>query len=226
MSGSGEALVGKVVLVSGGTQGLGAAVARVAAREGASVAVIGRRTEVGEAFAAELAEKTARVVFFTPADVGDVARATLAVRRTVERFGRVDCLVNVAGFTDRGSLVDTTPELFDRHIAVNLKAPFFLMQAAVTDMRRRQEPGSIVNVISMSAHGPAVPGGVRRREGRARRPHPKRGARPPLGPDPDQRPQHRVDPNAWRGRDPATVPRRRGRLGRPGRIDPPDGSAR
>jgi NAD(P)-dependent dehydrogenase (short-subunit alcohol dehydrogenase family) len=153
MSGSGEALVGKVVLVSGGTQGLGAAVARVAAREGASVAVIGRRKEVGEAFAAELAEKTAREVFFTPADVGDVARATLAVRRTVERFGRVDCLVNVAGFTDRGSLVDTTPELFDRHIAVNLKAPFFLMQAAVTDMRRRQEPGSIVNVISMSAHG-------------------------------------------------------------------------
>ena len=148
-----EALAGKVVLVSGGTQGLGAAVARAAARAGATVAITGRRREVGEAFAAELTEETGREVFFTPADVGDVAQATLAVRRTVDRFGRVDCLVNVAGFTDRGSLVDTTPELFDRHIAVNLKAPFFLMQAVVTDLRRRQEPGSIVNVISMSSHG-------------------------------------------------------------------------
>ena len=148
-----EALAGKVVLVSGGTQGLGAAVARAAARAGATVAVTGRRREVGEAFAAELTEETGREVFFTPADVGDVAQATLAVRRTVDRFGQVDCLVNVAGFTDRGSLVDTTPELFDRHIAVNLKAPFFLMQAVVTDLRRRQAPGSIVNVISMSSHG-------------------------------------------------------------------------
>jgi NAD(P)-dependent dehydrogenase (short-subunit alcohol dehydrogenase family) len=149
----GEALAGKVVLVSGGTQGLGAAVARAAARAGATVAITGRRSEVGEAFAAELTEETGREVFFTPADVGDVAQATLAVRRTVDRFGQVDCLVNVAGYTDRGSLVDTTPELFDRHIAVNLKAPFFLMQAVVTDLRRRQEPGSIVNVISMSSHG-------------------------------------------------------------------------
>ena len=73
--------------------------------------------------------------------------------RTVELFGRVDGLVNCAGLTTRGTMLDTTPELFDEHIAVNTRAPFFLMQAAIKDMQRRGEGGSIVNVITMSAHG-------------------------------------------------------------------------
>ena len=71
----------------------------------------------------------------------------------VAGFGRVDSLVNAAGLTSRGTLLDTTPELFDAHIAVNLKAPFFLMQAVVADLVARQAPGTIVNVLSMSAHG-------------------------------------------------------------------------
>jgi NAD(P)-dependent dehydrogenase (short-subunit alcohol dehydrogenase family) len=65
----------------------------------------------------------------------------------------VDCLVNAAGLTSRGSLLDTTPELFDQHMAVNVRGPFFLMQAVVQDMLRRGEAGTIVNVITMSAHG-------------------------------------------------------------------------
>ena len=71
------------------------------------------------------------------ADVSDVGQAQDSVRRTVERFGRVDGLVNAAGLTSRGTLLDTTPELFDAHIAINLRAPFFLMQAAV---RRHADP--------------------------------------------------------------------------------------
>ena len=50
-------------------------------------------------------------------------------------------------------MLDTTPELFDQHIAVNLRAPFFLMQAAIADMKQRGEPGTIVNVISIDSHG-------------------------------------------------------------------------
>ncbi|MEU1520319.1 SDR family oxidoreductase [Streptomyces sp. NPDC005811] len=141
----------KVVLVSGGSQGLGAAVARAAAREGASVAVTGRRTEPGEALTAELAAMGAQAVFVRT-DVSDVAQAQASVATTVSRFGRVDCLVNCAGLTTRGSLLDTTPELFDTHIAVNLRAPFFLMQGAVADMLSRKTPGTIVNVLSTSAH--------------------------------------------------------------------------
>jgi NAD(P)-dependent dehydrogenase (short-subunit alcohol dehydrogenase family) len=55
-------------------------------------------------------------------------------------------VVNAAGLTTRGTLLDTTPELFDAHVAVNLKAPFFLMQAVVADLVARQAPGTIVNI--------------------------------------------------------------------------------
>ncbi len=128
------------------------------------------------------------------ADVAEVAQAQGSVAAVVRRFGRIDGLVNAAGLTTRGSLVDTTPELFDAHVAVNLRAPFFLMQAAVRDMLARGAPGSIVNVITMSSHGgqpflapyvaaKAGPGG----------PHPQRRPRTPVGPDPRQRRQHRLD---------------------------------
>src|SRR5689334_21828826 len=170
-------LTDRVVLVSGGTSGLGAAVARAAAREGALVAVTGRRREPGEALVAELgaAGNEAGVVggaggvggtsraggtggnegraLFVQADVGEVDQARGCVTAAVAAFGRVDCLVNAAGLTSRGTLLDTTPELFDAHVAVNLKAPFFLMQAVVADLVARQAPGTIVNVLSMSSHG-------------------------------------------------------------------------
>jgi NAD(P)-dependent dehydrogenase (short-subunit alcohol dehydrogenase family) len=83
----------------------------------------------------------------------DVESARASVAAVVERHGRIDGLVNAAGLTTRGTLLDTTPDLFDQHVAINLRAPFFLMQAAVSDMIGRGAPGSIVNVITMSAHG-------------------------------------------------------------------------
>jgi NAD(P)-dependent dehydrogenase (short-subunit alcohol dehydrogenase family) len=143
----------RVVLVSGGTQGIGAAVARAAVDAGATVAVSGRRKDVGERFAAELEERGGREAAFVAADVADLDQARQSVEAVVHRFGRIDSLVNAAGLTSRGSLVDTTPELFEQHVATNLRAPFFLMQAAVRDMVRRGAPGTIVNIITMAAHG-------------------------------------------------------------------------
>ncbi|MEU8609359.1 SDR family oxidoreductase [Actinoplanes sp. NPDC048791] len=140
-------LSNRVVLVSGGTQGVGAAVARAAAREGATVVVTGRRREHGVALAAELDGE------YVPADVSDVESALASAQTAIDRYGRIDCLVNAAGLTSRGTLLDTTPELFDQHIAVNLRGPFFLMQAAVRDMLRRGAPGTIVNIISSSELG-------------------------------------------------------------------------
>jgi NAD(P)-dependent dehydrogenase (short-subunit alcohol dehydrogenase family) len=160
--GNGGLLEGRVVLVSGGTSGLGAAIARAAVREGALVAVTGRRREPGEALVAELgaggtsgagAGGAGGRALFVPADVAEVEQARGCVTAAVAAFGRVDCLVNAAGLTSRGTLLDTTPELFDAHVAVNLKAPFFLMQAVVADMVARKAPGTIVNIGSMSAHG-------------------------------------------------------------------------
>ncbi len=140
-------LDGTVLLVSGGTQGVGAAVARAAVREGALVTVSGRRAEVGEKLAADLGTR------FVTADVADPEQALASVAAVVAEHGRIDALVNAAGLTDRGTLLDTTPELFDRHVAVNLRGPFFTMQAAVADMVGRGAPGSVVNVISTSALG-------------------------------------------------------------------------
>src|SRR5690348_15437831 len=137
----------RVVLVSGGTSGLGAAIARAAAREvGASQngATQNGASQNGAAGAKAL---------FIQADLGDIEQARASVTAAVAGFGRVDSLVNAAGLTSRGTLLDTTPELFDAHIAVNLKAPFFLMQAVVADLVARKAPGTIVNVLSMSAHG-------------------------------------------------------------------------
>ena len=139
------------MLISGGTQGLGAAIARAASREGAIVAVTGRRREPGEALAAELTGAGTKALF-VQADVGDVAQAQGSVAAVITEFGRVDSLVNAAGLTTRGTLLDTTPELFDEHIAVNLKAPFFLMQAVVAQLVSRKAPGTIVNIISASEH--------------------------------------------------------------------------
>jgi NAD(P)-dependent dehydrogenase (short-subunit alcohol dehydrogenase family) len=142
----------RVVLVTGGTAGLGAGIARAAAREGALVAVTGRRREPGEMLAAELAAAGTKALF-VQADMGNVAEAQVCVAAVIAGFGRVDSLVNAAGLTDRGTLLDTTPDLFDAHIAVNLKGPFFLMQAVVADLVARGAPGTIVNVMSTSAHG-------------------------------------------------------------------------
>jgi NAD(P)-dependent dehydrogenase (short-subunit alcohol dehydrogenase family) len=142
----------KVLLVNGGTQGVGAAIARAAVREGAVVTVTGRRPQQGEALVAELAAAGGKARFVR-ADLADAGQAKAAVAEVVDAHGRIDCLVNSAGLTSRGSLLDTTPELFDAHIAVNLKGPFFAMQAAVADMTARKAPGTIVNIITSSAHG-------------------------------------------------------------------------
>ena len=137
-----QLLTDKVVLVAGGTSGVGAGIARAAVREGATVVVSGRRPELGDALAAELGERASAVT----GDVSDPEQAKGVVAATIERHGRIDCLVNCAGLTDRGSVLDTTPELFDAHIATNLRGPFFTMQAAIADMTARSAPGTIVNL--------------------------------------------------------------------------------
>jgi len=147
-----DLLAGRVILISGGTQGLGAAIARAAVREGAAVTISGRNTERGEKVATELRSIGAEA-HFVQTDISDVTAAQASVAATIAQHGRIDCLVNAAGLTTRGSMLDTTPELFDQHIAVNLRAPFFLMQAAIADMKQRDAAGSIVNILSIDSHG-------------------------------------------------------------------------
>ncbi|MEO5321276.1 SDR family oxidoreductase [Arthrobacter sp. CC3] len=146
-------LADKVVLVSGGTQGLGAGIARRAAAEGAAgVAVTGRNAGSGEQLAAEL-EQSGVTARFIKTDLADVEQARHSVLETISTFGRLDCVVNAAGLTTRGTMLDTTPELFDAHIAINLKSPFFIMAETIKHLRERGASGSILNIISIAELG-------------------------------------------------------------------------
>jgi NAD(P)-dependent dehydrogenase (short-subunit alcohol dehydrogenase family) len=146
-------LDGKVAIVTGGTQGLGETTAHLFADRGASGLVIcGRNAENGASVKAALEKKGAKVVY-VQADLAKVEDAQRVVAEADRAFGRVDALVNVAAITDRGTIFDTSPELFDRMFAINVRAPFFLMQETAKLMRREKVPGTVVNIISMSGHG-------------------------------------------------------------------------
>jgi NAD(P)-dependent dehydrogenase (short-subunit alcohol dehydrogenase family) len=143
----------KIAVVTGGTQGLGEAIARLFAERGAAgIVICGRDTKRGQAVAAKLKSPKCRAEY-VQADLAELAQARAVVAAADRVFGRVDVVVNAAGITDRGTIFDTSPELFARMMAVNLRAPFFMIQDAVTIMRRERIQGTIVNIMSMSAHG-------------------------------------------------------------------------
>ena len=143
---------GKIAVITGGTQGLGAAVARQFAKAGAAgIAIVGRGQEKGDKVAAEITKAAGVPVQMIAADLGDIADVQGIIPAVDAKFGKVDVLVNAAGLTDRGNLLNTTPELFDAMFAVNTRAPFFLIQDAVKVMDREGTGGRIVNIGSTSS---------------------------------------------------------------------------
>ena len=147
------ALQNKVVVVTGSTQGLGESIARLAAARGAAGLVITGRSAVrGRKVADSLSTNGCKAVF-AQGDLALPESCAGVFARADEEFGRVDGLVNSAACTERGSLEDTSVEHWDKIMAINLRAPFLLMQRAAKIMQREGRGGSIVNIQSMSAHG-------------------------------------------------------------------------
>jgi NAD(P)-dependent dehydrogenase (short-subunit alcohol dehydrogenase family) len=144
---------GKIAVVTGGTQGLGEEIARLFAERGAAgIVTCGRNRERGKAVAADISRQGCKT-HFVAAELANVAQTRKVMAKADKEFGRVDTLVNAAAITDRGTLIDTSPELFDAMFAVNVRAPFFLMQDAAKIMIREKIEGTMVNILSMSAHG-------------------------------------------------------------------------
>jgi NAD(P)-dependent dehydrogenase (short-subunit alcohol dehydrogenase family) len=147
-----SSVAGQVAVVTGGAQGIGEATARLLAARGArGIALVDRRREKGEAVAASLNEAGTKTIF-VEADLGIHEQVQRIIPAVDAAFGRVDIVCNIAGLTDRGSLLDTDIALFDRMFAINVRAPFFIVQDAVKVMKREKAEGSIVNISSVNAH--------------------------------------------------------------------------
>ncbi len=141
---------GAVAVVTGSSQGLGEATARLLAARGATgIVITGRNGDRARAVADSLPCDAVAVT----ADLADPAGPDTVVAAADEAFGRVDILVNAAALTGRGSVWNTTPDLWDTMLAVNTRAPGLAISAAARIMKREGIEGSIVNVGSVAAHG-------------------------------------------------------------------------
>jgi NAD(P)-dependent dehydrogenase (short-subunit alcohol dehydrogenase family) len=140
---------GRAVIVTGGSKGVGLGIARRFLRTGADV-VITARTEPQE-----LPSERGRAASFIPADVRDPEQANTVVDLTVERFGRLDVLVNNAGGAPPADAATVSPRFTEAIIRLNLIAPMVLAQAANAIMQTQAEGGSVINICSVSGTRPS-----------------------------------------------------------------------
>ena len=145
MNSAGGRLRDKVILITGSTTGIGEGMARMFAREGARVMIHGRRREAAEKLAAEIGAG------FTIGDLADPLTPERLVAETVARWGRIDGLVNNAAIMTRGTIEQTDAEKFDRTVAVDLRAPFLMIKAALPHFRK-QGGGRVLNIGSINGY--------------------------------------------------------------------------
>jgi NAD(P)-dependent dehydrogenase (short-subunit alcohol dehydrogenase family) len=136
----------KTILVTGSTTGIGEAIARRAVAEGAQVLVHGRDETRGRALVAELGSAAALHVD----DIADPAAPARMVAAAVKAFGKLDALVNNAASVERSNLANTTVEQFDKIMAINVRAPMLLIQAAVEHLIKTK--GAVLNIGSVNGY--------------------------------------------------------------------------
>lgn len=142
----------RVAFITGGAQGVGRAVALRLAEKGFNrLTIMGRNKDTLAEAAAEL-ERFGAEVFCAAADLADPEATKRAATQAYERFGATDVLCNCAGATDRGSILDTSIEVFDRIFDTNVRGNFFLIQNILPQMIARKS-GVIINISSMLAYG-------------------------------------------------------------------------
>jgi NAD(P)-dependent dehydrogenase (short-subunit alcohol dehydrogenase family) len=143
---------GKICVVTGATQGLGAAIARRLAAAGAKgIVITGRNLDRGAAVARDIINMHGVLALFVQADFAKVEDCRMVIAETDRNFGRIDVLVNAGASTARGTIVDTSPETFDALFNTNVRGPYFLMQEAIRLMIAKGIQGAICNIGSISA---------------------------------------------------------------------------
>jgi NAD(P)-dependent dehydrogenase (short-subunit alcohol dehydrogenase family) len=146
-------LQGKVALVTGGAQRVGRAISTALGGAGADVVINYKQSQTeAETLLAELEQAGRRATSFRadvsqPSEIGDL------IAHVRERFGRLDILINNASVFERSPLLEITEAMWDRVLGINLKAPFFVSQAAVPLMRANGG-GTIINIADLSAFQP------------------------------------------------------------------------
>ena len=144
---------GKNAIVTGSTQGIGETISRKLISKGLSNLIIcGRNYDKGNKLSKEFTGSGCNTVY-VESDLSKIEDCTKIVDIAIKKFKKIDILVNSAGTTDRGTLIDTSHELFDKIFAINVRAPFFLMSGVVKNMISNNNSGTILNIISMSSHG-------------------------------------------------------------------------
>jgi len=136
----------KVAVVTGSTRGIGAGIARRLAADGFAVAVSGRNCVEGTAIANEITN-SGGTAFFHQADITDPIACKTLIDATVDRYRRLDVLVNNAGIFPIAEICDTTPELWDKVFSINVRGAFLCTQAAIPHLKN-QGGGVIVNIGS------------------------------------------------------------------------------
>ncbi len=145
----------RVVVITGGASGIGAAMVEAFAANGARVAFLDLQKEAGEAFVNRLREAGGPAPLFLPCDLTDIQALQAALATIAGQLGSVEVLVNNAGNDTRHSIEEVTPEFWDRTLALNLKHQFFAAQAVIPGMKMLGR-GSIINMSSIAWVIPSV----------------------------------------------------------------------
>ena len=142
----------KVIIVTGSTQGSGAETAKLFASRGAkAITICGRQEQKGVEVKKEI-ESHGTKCLFVKADLANVDDCKKIVSSTDKEFGTVNTLVNVAGYTERGTILSASIENFDKNFSINARAPFILMQESIKIMIRDKNKGTIASVLSMAMY--------------------------------------------------------------------------
>jgi len=144
----------KIIVINGGTKGLGRAVVIAASEEGAKIAFSGRNEKEGRSLVKEVKDVGSEAIFIK-ADIRKVANCKKLIKSAEDNFGKIDGLVNYAGITTRGTVTEIKEKTFYDILNTNFKSAFFCCKFALKSMLR-SKGGSIVNIGSTMAYGGSI----------------------------------------------------------------------